>query len=305
MNDAKAIDVLDGRARWSAECADVLEWLPTLPDDSLDLLFTSPPYMGARTYGIGFDLDAEEWAAWMLQVVRVASPKVKGLIAVNCEGQTEAYAYQPAPFLFAADLYRAGFNLRKPPVFHRVGIPGSGGPDWLRNDWEPIVCVTRPGKLPWSDNTACGHAPKWAPGGEMSYRGVDGERKNGRATGWRRDKRVKDQGRTSDDVQRYIPPDIANPGNVVAVTVGGGRMGHPIARDNEAPFPLKLAEFFVLSFCPPGGVVCDPFSGSGTTAHAAYVHGRRFVGCDVRESQIELVRRRLEVVTPSMFAGVE
>ena len=35
-----------------------------------------------------------------------------------------------------ADLKRAGFNMRKPPVFHRVGIPGSGGPDWLRNDYE-------------------------------------------------------------------------------------------------------------------------------------------------------------------------
>jgi hypothetical protein len=62
-----------------------------------------------------------------------------------------------------ADLHRAGFNLRKPPIFNRVGIPGSGGPDWLRNDYEFIVCTTRTGKLPWADNTACGHPPKWAP----------------------------------------------------------------------------------------------------------------------------------------------
>ena len=45
---------------------------------------------------------------------------------------------------------------------------------------EPIVAlivavaengvIGREGKLPWSDNTACGHPPKWAPGGEMSHR---------------------------------------------------------------------------------------------------------------------------------------
>ena len=52
-----------------------------------------------------------------------------------------------------------------------------GGPDWFRNDYEFIVCASG-GRLPWSDNTACGHPPKWAPGGEMSHRLSDGTRKN-------------------------------------------------------------------------------------------------------------------------------
>lgn len=52
-------------------------------------------------------------------------------------------------------------------------------------------------------------------------------------------------------------------------------------------------------------VCCDPFSGSGTTAHAARNHGRRFIGCDIRESQVELARRRLRNVTPPLFADTE
>lgn len=75
-------------------------------------------------------------------------------------------------------------------------------------------------------------------------------------------------------------------------------MGHALCHSNEAPYPLRLAEFFVRSFCPPGGVCCDPFAGSGTTAHAAAMHGRRFVGCDVRESQVSLVARRMATATP-------
>lgn len=60
--------------------------------------------------------DLDSWVAWMVDFVKIFSPKVKGLIAINCEGQTRDYAYQPAPFLLAADLFRAGFNLRKPPI---------------------------------------------------------------------------------------------------------------------------------------------------------------------------------------------
>jgi hypothetical protein len=344
-------EVLTGEAQWACECADVLAWLPTLPDDSIDLLFTSPPYRKARTYGIGAGRDTEEWTAWMVEIVRAAAPKVKGLIAINCEGQTEDYQYHPTPYLLLADLHRAGFNARRPAFFHRIGIPGSGGPDWLRADVEPIICVTRPGKLPWSDNTACGHPPKWGPGGEMSNRLSNGTRinqwgKTGSMTGTtatgnkekqsvgesrpsHRTATMEERARKGPHRARrdagevsYDPPVLANPGNVIQATytadevaallsqsseathcvVGGGAMGHALAHDNEAPFPVELPTFFILSFCPPDGVVCDPFSGSGTTAHAARNHGRRFIGCDVRQSQVELCERRMATVTPALFA---
>lgn len=402
--------VLDRRAPWACVESDAIAFLASLPDDSIDLLFTSPPYRKARTYGIGAGRDTEEWTAWMVEFVRAAAPKVKGLIAINCEGQTEDYQYHPTPYLLLADLHRAGFNTRRPAFFHRIGIPGSGGPDWLRADVEPIICITRPGKLPWSDNTACGHPPKWAPGGEMSHRLTDGTRvtqwghrvkKDGTlaATDCNRDgtqtqtknkpsHRIVTVGESQPDVtpelfdagesvekpkpktmgqlmkarggnrrradgkrekmgqdvkpatkkmharnpngerdqdEHYAPPVLANPGNVIQQTytadevaallgqasevthcvVGGGAMGHALAHENEAPFPLELPTFFVLSFCPPDGVVCDPFSGSGTTAHAAMNHGRRFVGCDLRKSQVDLATRRLRGVTPTLFAGVE
>jgi site-specific DNA-methyltransferase (adenine-specific) len=82
-------------------------------------------------------------------------------------------------------------------------------------------------------------------------------------------------------------------------------MGHELAHENEAPFPLGLAEFFVKSFAPAGGIVCDPFSGSGTTCHAALANGRKFVGCDLRESQVSLSKRRAESVTPELFCFAE
>lgn len=336
--EVTAIDVIERRLSVSCEQGDSLKWGASLPNDSIDLVFCSPPYMRARTYGReDVARGLEEWVAWMVRFVTVFSPKCKGLIAINCEGQTRDYQYMPAPFLLVADLHRAGFNLRKPPIFHRVGIPGSGGPDWLRNDYEPIICVTRPGKLPWSDNTACGHPPKWAPGGEMSNRLIDGSRVNknfrGAKDGTAKGGHARDIVRTkkmyhrnpdgtkdSDKGEYYVLPAVANPGNLIQQTytadevaallaeagdvthhkVGGGQMGHNLAHKNEAPFPLSLAEFFVRSYCPPGGVVCDPFMGSSTTGHACINYNRRYIGCDLRESQVELSMNRLMSVQPAI-----
>jgi DNA modification methylase len=103
----------------------------------------------------------------------------------------------------------------------------------------------------------------------------------------------------------YNPPKLANPGNVVSCpieetsslikcSVGKGNMGSLLCHENVAPFPEKLAELFIRSFCPPGGVVLDVFLGSGTTLAVALRHGRRALGCDLLKSQCELSLRRLQ-----------
>lgn len=50
-----------------------------------------------------------------------------------------------------------------------------------------------------------------------------------------------------------------------------------------APFHLDFAREVVFRYCPPGGLVCDPYSGSGTTMLACYIEGRRFVGSEKLE----------------------
>jgi hypothetical protein len=366
--------VLSGERRWHLEVADCLAFLASLPPDSVDLICGSPPYAQARWYlekgeNLGIARPTEEWVRWMVEVYRACLRVCTGLVAFVVDDQTRNYAYGGGPLLLAADLLRAGVVLRKPPIYRRIGIPGSGGPDWLRSDYELILCATRGGRLPWSDNTAMGHLPKWGPGGETSHRLTDGARVNqwgGRATsGTSRQKEGTRQtpgrpahrypepvtepglfgpvevpappemvkrggahGYRDGDVQNegiYHPPVLANPGNVaqrlytaqevveilgevtdvVDCTVGGGQMGSKLCHENEAPYPERLAEFFVRSFARPGSVVLDPFAGSGTTGAAAIRWGRRFLGCDLRASQVELSRRRLEVETPDLFVRLE
>ena len=46
---------------------DTLDWAREQPDDSIDLVFNSPPYEAARTYGIGFKLRGQDWVDWAVE----------------------------------------------------------------------------------------------------------------------------------------------------------------------------------------------------------------------------------------------
>jgi hypothetical protein len=303
-----------------------------LADGSVDLTVTSPPYCDARTYGIGAQRKCVEWVTWMLDVVTELQRVTIGPVIIVAAGVTRDRNYWPACEGLMWEWWKRGGDcqLYRPVYWHRVGIPGSGGKDWFRADVEYCMCFKRPGQLPWSDNTACGHPPKWAPGGSMSNRLSSGARVNQwghpidsggtggsiddvtcgkarpshRLTGAEKltmgarshTKRIANEQGNGDAMcdQVYLPPTKANPGNVLKVNVGGGVLGHPFAHENEAPYPVALVEFFIKSLCPPGGRVLDPFCGSGTTADAAERTGRNSIMCDLRASQCELTRRRLK-----------
>jgi hypothetical protein len=296
---------LSANERCRLEQADCLEFLARLPAGSVDLVFGSPPYEKARLYlengvDLGIARDTAAWVRWMVEVYQAALRCCRGLVAfVVGNGKTKNFRWSGATSRLETALLDHGICLREPPIFVRHGIPGAGGhrkqhadnggsADWLRGLYEKITCATHGGKLPWGDTLAIGTACKYPPGGDPSHRRQDGNRA-GHA------RRGRKNGDTVND-RKYRPPDVANPGNIFHARVGGGGMGDKEAHENEGPFPEQLAEDFVRCFCPAGGMVCDPFCGSGTTAKAALRWGRRFVGCDVRLSQVELTRRRLAAV---------
>jgi len=280
-------------------CGDCLEVMKDWPDNCVDLVFCSPPYEDARLYDIDFKIKGQDWVDWALcrfmECVRVC----RGLVCWVVEGKTRQFRWSATPILLMADLHRSGINLRKPPAFHRSGIPGSGGPDWLRNDYEFIICATKSGRLPWSDNVAMGLPCKYKIGGEMSNRTQDGRRRNKR-TGIRLKRKTPSQTQRTNGEKGnpgYTKPDKANPGNIIRCKVGGGNMGSKLAHENEAPFPEYLAEFFIKSFCPPDGIALDCFSGSGTTAAKAEELGRKWIAIDVRQSQCDLTKNRIKQTT--------
>lgn len=283
-----------------------------LADQSVDLVVGSPPYCDCRDYGIDATRNCAPWVEWVLKVTTECLRVCRGAVVWVVWCPTRGRSYWPAAEGLAWLWWMRGGSMYRPCFWYAPArIPGSGGDQWFRADVEYVLCFKRPGKLPWTDNTAMGHPPKWAPGGEMSHRlssgarvnqwGRPGSRKGPRKADGTREKTFRPSHRQATkaradgepEAQEYAPPAIANPGNLIRTNVGGGHMGHPLATENEAPYPEQLPEWFILSLCRPGGTVLDPFSGSGTTAAVAERHGRRYIATDIRESQCGLTRRRL------------
>lgn len=251
-----------------------------LADKSVDLVIGSPPYLKRRKYlEDGKDLNIargpEEWVEWMLRVTTECIRVCHGPVIWVVGAPTIKRNYQPAPEGLIWEWFKQGGHSYRPCYWHKNGgMPGSGSDQWFRADVEYILCFKPPGKLPWADNRAMGHPCKHGDGGKMSNRKVNGERVSGKSA-------------------KKVQPKIANPGNVITTSVGGGHMGSKIAHQSEAPFPEALPEWFIRSCCPPGGTVLDPFSGSGTTAAVAVRLGRNAIACDLRQSQVDLTKQRV------------
>lgn len=65
--------------------------------------------------------------------------------------------------------------------------------------------------------------------------------------------------------------------------------------------PVDLMRWLVRLVCPPGGVVLDPYTGSGTTGVACRLEGFGFIGIELNPEYIELARQRINAETPSLF----
>jgi len=266
------------------DCLDVLK---KRRRNSVDLIVTSPPYSNQRRYGSSAPLFRDDWhwldwcAARFMECVRVS----RGMVCFVVEGYTTNGTFHPLPEMLTMEVIRRGANIRHRGVYQRIGIMG-GSPDALAQHHEIIVMANdKPGRLPFADPAALGNPPKYKPGGAPSHQSFNG----------RVNRKMPVRGGTEKTTIRYYkPPDRCKVSNVINCgSVGGGNMGSKLAHKNEAPFSERVPEVLIATYCPPGGTVLDPFCGSGTTGAAAVKLGRKFVGIENRESQIELTRVRI------------
>lgn len=75
----------------------------------------------------------------------------------------------------------------------------------------------------------------------------------------------------------------------------------PVKEAHFATFPEKLVEPCILAGCPVGGIVLDPFFGSGTTGRVATRLNRHYIGCELNPKYVEIAERRTDNVQMSLF----
>jgi DNA modification methylase len=259
------------------KCCDCLEWMREQPDDSVALVVGSPPYAekGER-YGDNRKLPTDQWVRWMLEVTTEAVRVSSGPVLWVVNGAVRDGHYLPGPEGLVWEWHKAGGWCERSLIWHKNAPPNRR--DWWGNDWEPVVAFKKAESQYPFNWEQIGHAPKYAAGGRFRQRSQNGRRRLGNP---------------------YPKGKVARPRDVLRFTVGGGHLGSPLAHLTEAPYPEALVAHLIMALTNPGDCVLDCFAGSGTTLAAALKLGRSAIGLDIRQSQVELMKRRLLEVDPS------
>ena len=104
-----------------------------------------------------------------------------------------------------------------------------------------------------------------------------------------RERLTADRGRESGGASRFFY--CAKVRREDAEAADGGPSG--IANNHAMRKPISLMRWLIRLATPPGGLIVDPFTGSGTTGLACLAEGRSFVGGDNDAASVRIARRRL------------
>lgn len=243
--------------------------LVNLPDNSIDLVVTSPPYGNLRTYG-GYN--QYDFPIISKQLYRVMKPGGVVVWIVNDETKTNK-GESLESFRQAIGFQDVGFLVWDTMIFGKIN-PIPLNHRRYQQEFEFMFVLSK--GVPKTFNPIeieCLHA------GRLEVYGRKSRTWHGRGHAFWNYKEEKRK-----EVKNKKPA-----GNVFWYTVGGGDTGgHP------APFPEKLAEDHIVSWSNPGDLVMDIFLGSGTTAKMTKIHGRRFIGFEVNPEYFEIAKKRID-----------
>lgn len=249
-------------------CGDAVEVLKNIPDNSIDLVVTSPPYDDLRVYN-GFSLNLHNVGKELYRVL-----KEGGIVAMVIQDSTKDYGKSLTSFRTIVDWCdNVGFKLFETCIYHKNGTEGAWWKNRFRVDHEYMPIFLK-GKKPQYFNKEPLKIPSKHGGKVMSGSG-----------------NRRTDGTTTAIVRREINL-MKCRGTVWDYMMAGDK--NPLKRKHPAVFPDKIPFDFIRCFCPEDGIVLDPFVGSGSTVVMAKVLGRKYIGIDISEEYCKLAEERIE-----------
>ena len=277
---------------------------------------TSPPYYGLRDYGhdgqIGLEETPEEYIAAMVEVFRCVWDVLEddGTLWLNIgdsyynyrPGKGQALVKQSVsnsnqdlpqtcarrgnkldglkekdligiPWMLAFALRADGWYLRQDIIWHKPNPMPESVQDRCTKAHEYIFLLSKSSKY-YYDHDAIKEPLKGEP-----------ETRNKNAEGYQADYAHGD--RFSKGERVFGADGMANKRSVWSIAT------KPYAGAHFAVFPTDLIEPCIMAGAPAGGIVLDPFMGSGTTAQVAQSLGRQYLGCELNQDYEPLQKKRL------------
>lgn len=256
------------------DCAEVLK---QFPDNSVDLIFTSPPYADQRnrTYG---GVSPDKYVDWFLpkaeQFRRVLKPT--GTFILNIKERvvdSERHTYVIELIL---KMREQGWLWTEEYMWHKKNSYPGKWPNRFRDNWERLIQFNKQKQFKMFQETVMVPIGDWAKDRLANLSETD---------------KIRDESKVGSgfgkNVSNWLGRDMVYPTNVLHMATECANRSH------SATFPVALPSWFVKLFTEPDDVVLDPFVGSGTTAVAAVELGRRFVGIDINKEYLDFARKRV------------
>lgn len=258
---------------------DCLEKMKDIPDGSVDVVITSPPYADRRK-NCYEGKRVESYIDWFLpageEIKRILKPSGSFFLNIKPHtnnGERVLYVFE----LVIALKKQVGFMFIDEFCWTKNAFPG-GYKGKFKNGFEPVYHFTKskPSEITFNP-VACG-TPMKEESIARTYRKQCGTPENG-------------SGMTGMNTTNIRNLELARPSNVINVNNVSNQFSDK--SKHPATFPEGLVNFFIKSFSNEGDTIFDPFMGSGTTGLAAKNTNRNFIGIELDETYFNIAKERM------------
>lgn len=257
---------------------DCLEVLREFPDNSFDLIVTSPPYADKRknTYG---GVPPEKYVRWFLprsqQFLRVLKPT--GTFILNIKEKVEDGERHTFVIELILELRRQGWLWTEEFIWHKKNCYPGKWPNRFRDAWERCLQFNKTRKFKMNQDAVM------VPMGDWAKTRLKALGKNDVV---RFDSQVGSG--FGKNIANWLERDKAYPTNVLHLATECGNKNH------SAAFPPALPEWFIKLFTDEGDQILDPFVGSGTTCSVAAQLGRNSIGIELKREYVQLAKQEIQ-----------
>jgi len=244
-----------------------LDYLKSLPYNSIKFTLTSPPYDDIRDYN-GYSFPFEDIAKELWRTT-----KVGGVIAWNVADATVKGSETGTSMRQALYFMSLGFRLHDTMIYAKKNpMPAGVSSKRYHQAWEYIFILSK--DAPETFNPIMVKAKFGHLEANMKHRGKDGEIKY---TKTKRNEFTKVR-------------------NIFEYNIGGGHSTKDkVAFGHPALMPEQLAHGMITTWTNEGDEVFDPFTGAGTTAKMCLLSNRKFHGTELSLEYCELIKTRIEL----------
>lgn len=265
---------------------DCYEKLKEISDNSIDLIFTSPPYADQRknTYG---GVHPDKYVEWFLpttrELLRVLKPTGTFILNIKervVSGERHIYVIE-----LILEMRKQGWLWTEEFIWHKKNCYPGKWPNRFRDSWERLLQFNKSKHFKMYQEAVMVPIGDWSKTRLKKLSDTD---------------KIRDESKVGSgfgkNISNWLNRDYAYPTNVIHMATECGNKNH------SATFPEALPSWFISTFTKEGDWVLDPFLGSGTTAKAAQKLMRNSIGIELQQSYYEIA---LNNIQPMKYALCE